>query len=72
MRKMAMHKSRSFREAEEWDIAQQLAMTPEERRKAAYELKKRFYGPQCPDVRESCMVRVLHSGGAGWKPIKRT
>ena len=65
-----MHKSRSFREAEEWDIAQQISMTPEERGKAAYELKKRFYGPQCPDVRESRVVHFLHPG-AGLKPVKR-
>jgi len=71
MRKISVHKSRSFREAEEWDVAQQLFMTPEERRKVARELQKRFYGSLCPDVRESCVVRVLHPG-AGGKPIKRT
>ena len=60
MRGIAGHKSHSFREAEEWDIAQQLSMTPEERRRAARELQKRFYGDQCPEVRESRVVRLLH------------
>jgi len=45
------HKSSGFLEAEQWDIQQQLEMTPEERKKAAETLKKRVYGKNPPDVR---------------------
>ena len=43
-----VHKARSHAEAEEWDIAQQLQMTPDERRRAARELRRRFYGDAVP------------------------
>jgi hypothetical protein len=46
-----VHKSRSFAEAEEWDIAQQLGLTPEQRQAIARELKRRFWGDKRPDVR---------------------
>lgn len=65
MRKIAIHKSRSFREADDWDVAQQLSMTPRERREAVRELQRRFYGDRCPDVRESRVVRILHPGTGG-------
>jgi len=42
-----------FAEAEEWDIAQHLGMTPDERRRVARELKRRFYGERCADVRDA-------------------
>ena len=42
----------SFEEARAVDIAQQVAMTPEERRRVARELKERVYGTRCPDVRD--------------------
>jgi hypothetical protein len=45
------NRAKNHKEAEEWDIIQQLKMTPDERRKAAYELKKRVYGENPPDVR---------------------
>ncbi len=45
--------SHSFQEAEEKDILQQISMTPDERQAAARELKRRFYGDNPPDVRES-------------------
>ena len=48
-----VHKSTSFEEAKEWDIRQQLAMTPEERLNAAKELQRRVYGPNPIDVREA-------------------
>ncbi len=41
-----------FRESEKWDIEQHVSMTPEERQKAAAELRKRVYGANVPDVRE--------------------
>jgi hypothetical protein len=48
-----IHKARSHAEAEEWDIAQQLRMTADERRRVARELRRRYYGDHCPDVREA-------------------
>jgi predicted Fe-S protein YdhL (DUF1289 family) len=37
------NKARSSKEAENWDILQQISMTPEERQRIAKELRKRFY-----------------------------
>lgn len=48
-----IHKSKSFREAEAWDILQHIRMTPEQRQEAAAELRKRVYGAECQDVREA-------------------
>jgi hypothetical protein len=62
---MVVHKSRSFREAEEWDVDQQLSMTPEKRRATARELQLRFYGDRVPDVRESRIARFLRPGSGG-------
>lgn len=52
-----VHKSHSFEEAQEWDIRQQLEMTPEERQRVARALRDRVYGADAPDVRESERVR---------------
>ena len=48
-----VHKAKNFREAEEWDIDQQVSMTVAERRKVAYELKRRVFGKKWIDIRES-------------------
>jgi hypothetical protein len=48
-----VHKARSFAEAEEWDILQNVRMSADERRHAALELKRRVFGDKQPDVRES-------------------
>jgi hypothetical protein len=48
-----VHKSHSFDEAREWDIQQQLEMTPEERQRVARTLRDRAYGADAPDVREA-------------------
>ena len=45
------NKAANHKEAEKWDIQQQINMTPRQRQKIAYELKKRFYGNNSPDVR---------------------
>jgi hypothetical protein len=45
-------KSKNFKEAEDWDIKQQLSMTPEERQAAAKELRERVYGPNTKDVKD--------------------
>jgi len=50
--KRILHKSKSFKEAEEWDILQQIRMTPEERQAAAAELRHRVFGKDAPDVRD--------------------
>jgi len=50
--KRIFHKSKSYREAEAWDIQQCIRMTPDERQAAALELRKRVYGRNAPDVRE--------------------
>ncbi len=49
--KPIVNKAKNFKEAEEWDIQQQIQMTPEERQKVAKKLKERVYGKNPPDVR---------------------
>ena len=51
-----VHKSRRFAEADEWDIRQQVAMTPRDRMRAARELKFRVYPKDSPDVRQCHQV----------------
>ena len=46
------HKSRSFEEAEEYDILQHVSMTPRERMAAARELQRRVLGADQPDIRQ--------------------
>lgn len=41
--KKILHISKNFKEAEEWDVMQQINMTPQERINAARELQKRVY-----------------------------
>jgi len=48
-----LQKSRSFKQAEEWDILQHVSMTPEQRQKAADQLREKVYGKGAPDVREA-------------------
>jgi hypothetical protein len=50
-RTMVVHKANGFQEADEWDIQQQLAMTPQQRLDAAKELRDRFYPRNAKDVR---------------------
>ena len=47
-----VHIAQSHEEAREWDIRQQVAMTPQERIRAARELQRRVYPPPNKDVRE--------------------
>ena len=47
------NKASSHKEAEMWDILRQIKMTPRQRQKVASELKKKFYGKNVPDVRDS-------------------
>ncbi len=43
----------SFSAAKRWDILQQISLTPEQRQRAAKELKQRVFGKHAPDVRAS-------------------
>ncbi len=51
MKKIA-HIARNHREADEWDILQQISMAVEQRLEIAKSLKKRFYGEKTVDIRE--------------------
>ncbi len=53
-----VHKSHRFKEADEWDIKQQISMTPAERMKAADDIKLRIYPKPCPDVRQCREVKA--------------
>ncbi len=59
MKKIIFNISKNFKEAEEWDIKQNISMTPEERIKAAKELEICFYGKKTVDVRESKYFRCI-------------
>ncbi|MDO8348953.1 MAG: hypothetical protein Q7T30_01865 [Planctomycetota bacterium] len=47
------NKAHSFAEAEQWNLQQQWAMTPDDRLEIAKILRDRVYGADAPDVRES-------------------
>lgn len=47
-----VNKARNHKEAEMWDILQQINMTPQERLEAAELLRRRVYGDDVKDVRE--------------------
>ncbi|MEA3420418.1 MAG: hypothetical protein U9Q97_01925 [Acidobacteriota bacterium] len=51
--KRIVHKAKTFKNAEEWDILQQIRMSPEERQAVSFALRKRVYGSNPPDVREA-------------------
>ncbi|HEX9692969.1 MAG TPA: hypothetical protein VGA22_12810 [Gemmatimonadales bacterium] len=46
-----MHKASSHEEAARWDVSQHVAMSPEERLRAARALKDRAYPSDSKDVR---------------------
>jgi hypothetical protein len=47
-----LHKAKNHKEAQQWDILQQINMSPEERQNIAKEFKKRFYGSNVRDIRK--------------------
>jgi hypothetical protein len=51
--KRIYHKAKNFKEAEEWDILQNLQMSSEERQEGAKILRERVYGQKPVDVKES-------------------
>lgn len=59
MKKIVFNIAKNFKEAEEWDIKQNISMTPEERIKAAKELEIFFYGRKTVDVRESKYFKCI-------------
>ena len=46
-----VNKSYDFESAAEWDIAQQVDMSPQERQRVSRLLKEKFYGSDTMDVR---------------------
>jgi hypothetical protein len=50
--KRFVKKFKSFQEAEEWEIIQQIKMPPAQRQEIAKKLREKFYGKNNPDVRE--------------------
>ena len=46
-----VHIAKSHKEADEWDLQQQIAMTPQERIRAVRELQRQFYPQPAKDVR---------------------
>ncbi len=62
--KRIVNKAKNFREAERWDILQQITMTAEERQRAAQELRKRVYGTDSSRADVSAgqrMKKSIHS-----------
>jgi hypothetical protein len=51
--KRVVYVARNFKEADHWDIEQNISMTPAQRLKAAYQLKIRLFGRRRKDVRAS-------------------
>ena len=47
-----VHKAKSFAEADAWEAAQQRAMSPDERLRAAKEIKDRLFPGKNPDIKE--------------------
>ena len=46
------HLAHGFDEARQWELEEMRRMTPDERRKVAKALRDRYYGTDCPDVRD--------------------
>lgn len=52
-KKLSVHIAKNHREADEWDILQNLRMTPQERLCAARQLQLQYFGKDSPDVKQS-------------------
>jgi hypothetical protein len=53
------HKARQFEDADRRDREQHRALSSAERQMAAHWLKTRFYGLDCPDVRQARTVKII-------------
>jgi hypothetical protein len=58
------NKAHGFDEALAWERRQYASMTPDERRRVAKALRERFYGKNCPDVRDAVAGRRSVRRGA--------
>jgi hypothetical protein len=47
------HEAHGFEDARRFEIEQYRAMTPDERRRVAKALRDRYFGTNCPDVRDA-------------------
>ena len=47
-----VHKTKNFKDAEKYNINQNISMSPEQRQAAAKKIKERVYGKSNPDIRE--------------------
>jgi hypothetical protein len=50
-------KSKDFNEADDWDVLQQITMTPDQRMKIAKELRDRYYCADSKKVRKCIKIR---------------
>jgi hypothetical protein len=50
--KRVVHISHSFAEAEQWEIQQELSMTPQQRLSAAKKMQQWTYGKKQKDIRD--------------------
>ncbi len=53
-----VNKAKGFDAAEQWDIEQQINLTPSERREIAYQLKRRVYGDEFSPLRKNRVVKI--------------
>ena len=61
-----VHLAKGFKDADEWDIRQQVSMTPEQRLRAAKELRDRFYPADAKDIRASGVSRRFGRSPRTW------
>lgn len=54
-----VNKAKDHKEAREYEILQVINMTAEQRQRIVRELQKRYYGDNCPDIRETRYVRII-------------
>ena len=52
-RNLKIHIAKNHQEADEWDIQQNLNMSPQERLRAARILQLQYFGKNSPDVKKS-------------------
>ena len=55
-RNLKIHIAKNHQEADDWDIRQNLKMSPQERLRAARILQIQYFGKNTPDVKKSQSV----------------
>ncbi|MCC5942378.1 MAG: hypothetical protein JJU37_12635 [Balneolaceae bacterium] len=58
-RNLTVHIAKNHQEADEWDIQQNLKMSPQERLRAARILQLQYFGKHSPDVKKSTPVSSM-------------